>query len=329
MNVEQGNVLKQLRDIHGERVGFSIAQDLAFNPDRNKLVIMAEAGMGKTALVMEVRGKIHELLNGQVFYDHVWFEEAMDTTEIIYGPRRDWNYLHYQEMSRKMSELLDQQEARRQAFHTSSPDFRWIGINETVSVGSLAIRDRAISSVERMVTQEREEHREGTIYIAGPADPRSQNKAGEIRTALTGTEDVPEIPNEEVISYLYDKNIRIKGVENFPDAGLLVKVVFQKQARADRMRNMSQEILQGAQFWKRTEKRIAGELINSMVIPPELQLPPEERESYILKAAFIEYRMRHMLQLPAERGITVLNVFDPEAIIEMDMSPFIKYTEPT
>ncbi len=221
-------VLKNLIDSRGQKIGYEVINFLTTNPDKKKLIMVGgEPGAGKSILAGQIGYASEKLLPNLGTPKHIKYDTILASEQERLG-------------TDDIPETFDFNHTLAQAVLSDNSKLR---IFEAPMVGTTIPKDRGITGVKEIIAKtNRDEVDVGVIMIA--ADPTIQITAAEIRQAVRQAD-----PTYIVEMLQKDFNINLIGYDNSPESGHTIKRIFSKSAEKNHMETIAREIVALTQEW--------------------------------------------------------------------------------
>jgi hypothetical protein len=313
----------------GQLVGTDLAARVAEDDSIKRVFIFGEAGIGKSIIRGQLVQRIIALTGGAIRFYFSNMEDAMDQVEEKFGPRREWIPDIYDIMSDRLTANIGRVDKSVAKLKT-----RTLQVIESLSAETYDDRtgqylNRAVSTRNKLAEQQNPQN-PNTIFLGVNADPESQWVAGYTRTILES------LPDHRVFEYLEEEHqpkIIVVGIDHTPEGGARVKAISQRQARADRLMDISQQTKTAALLWltdkgqvKPREIWLPESVRNRQIIPALRRWFTQETfiDTYHLKAVFMGDHIIAGLGLPENYAMSLHNPFDSTGEIVWDLTSFPK-----
>ncbi len=221
-------VLKNLIDSRGNKIGHDVINFLRINPERKKLILIGgEPGAGKSILAGQIGYASEQLLPNLGIPSHIKYDSILATEQ-------------ERLKSHDVPETFEFNHTLALSVLSNDSNLR---IFEAPMVGTTIPKDRGITGVKEIIAKTNPKEVDvGVIMIA--ADPAIQITAAEIRRT------VKEADPRNVVNILQkDFNIKLVGYDNSLESGQAIKKVFSKSAEKNHMETIAREIVSLTQEW--------------------------------------------------------------------------------
>jgi hypothetical protein len=306
--IEGAEILLALRGIDGSEVGRKILKEIIVNNRIRKVAIFGEPGANKSTVLFQL-GKWLQLLGISVRY--TMYDDVLAEAESVMGERTKWGSSEWSEFSKLMKDAVCRcdQTLQRQ-------DGRHVQLIETMSMGARFPRDRAISTLE-WIANDAKENLDSLIVGIVP-DYRSQEEAGNLRSMISTS------PPTQVLQILNDFGIEILDLNEYgidvtkksqlKVIGAKIKASFLKMGKKENIEVINQEVFKLAHEDITNNMTDWLEYYLSFPLPESIQIDDFVQQTVYKSKAFHMRRLINTeigLNLPTDQGIVAFSPYVP------------------